>query len=53
LLTKETALLAQSKTYFGNDKIRKAIPGFSFRPLEQTIKNSCERYLGTVNAMQP
>jgi dihydroflavonol-4-reductase len=53
LLTRESALLAQSKTYFGNDKIRKAFPGFSFKPLEQTIKNSCERYLGTVNAMQP
>lgn len=53
LLTRESAMLAQSKTYFENDKIRAAFPGFSFTPLEQTIKSACERYLGTVNAMQP
>jgi dihydroflavonol-4-reductase len=53
LLTKESAKVAQSRTYFENDKIRKALPGFSFIPLDQTIKKACESYLGTVTAMQP
>jgi dihydroflavonol-4-reductase len=53
LLTKESARVAQSKTYFENDKIRKALPGFSFTPLEQTIKKACKNYLGTVTALQP
>jgi dihydroflavonol-4-reductase len=53
LLTKESARVAQSKTNFINDKILKTLPGFSFTPLEQSIKKACEKYLGTVNAMQP
>jgi dihydroflavonol-4-reductase len=50
LLTKESARVAQSKTYFDNDKILKALPGFSFTPLEETVKTACTRYLGTINA---
>jgi nucleoside-diphosphate-sugar epimerase len=53
LLTKESARVAQSKTYFENAKILKALQGFSFTPLEQTIQKACEKYLGTINAMQP
>ena len=53
LLTRESARVAISKTYFGNDKILKALPGFSFTPLEKSIENACKKYLGTVNAMQP
>jgi dihydroflavonol-4-reductase len=53
LLTKESARVGQSKTYFQNDKIRGVFPGFSFMPLDQTIKKACENYLGTVTAMQP
>jgi dihydroflavonol-4-reductase len=53
LLTKESTRVAFSKTYFENDKILKALPGFSFTPLEQAIKMACEKYLGMVNAMQP
>jgi dihydroflavonol-4-reductase len=52
LLTKESARVALSKTYFDNDKILSTLPGFSFTPLEQSIKKACEKYLGTVNAMQ-
>ena len=52
LLTRESARVAQSKTYFVNDKIRKALPGFSFTPLEESIKKACKKYLGTVNALQ-
>jgi nucleoside-diphosphate-sugar epimerase len=53
LLTKESARVAQSKTWFLNDKILETLPGFSFTPLDQTIKKACEKYAGTVNAMQP
>ena len=52
LLTRESARVAISKTYFANDKILKALPGFSFTPLEQSIREACKKYLGTVNAMQ-
>ena len=53
LLTKESSRVAFSKTYFENDKILKTLPGFSFTPLEQSIKKACEKYLGMVNAVQP
>ncbi len=45
LLTKESARVAQSKTWFENDKILQALPGFSFTPLEETIQKACDRYL--------
>jgi dihydroflavonol-4-reductase len=53
MLTKESARVAQSQTWFENDKILKALPGFSFTPLEETIKKACEKYTGTINAVQP
>lgn len=53
LLTKESARVAQSKTWFENDKLLKAFPDFSFTPLEETIKKACKNYLGTIHAMQP
>jgi dihydroflavonol-4-reductase len=52
LLTKESARVAQSQTWFENDKLLTALPGFSFTPLEQTIKKACENYSGTINAVQ-
>ena len=48
LLTKESARVAQSQTYFENDKILKIFPGFSFTPLEISIKNACEKYMSPV-----
>lgn len=45
LLTKETAKIAQSKTYFDNSKILKALPGFQFATIEETVKKSCAKYL--------
>ncbi len=45
LLTRESARVAVSQTYFENDKIRRALPGFSFRPLRETIEASCKKYL--------
>lgn len=50
ILTKESVRVANSKTHFENAKILKALPGFSFTPLEETIKKACNLYLGTVNA---
>ncbi|MGN6164200.1 MAG: NAD-dependent epimerase/dehydratase family protein [Flavisolibacter sp.] len=45
LLTKETAKVAHSKTSFDNSALLKALPQFQFTPLENVIKNACEKYL--------
>ena len=45
LLTRESAKIAQSKTYFSNEKLLTALPGFSFTPLVQSIQKDCEQYL--------
>lgn len=45
LLTRESARVAQSKTFFDNGKILRALPEFSFTPLQQTISKACENYL--------
>jgi nucleoside-diphosphate-sugar epimerase len=37
LLTKETTLTAQASVYFDNSKLLKALPDFSYTPLEDTI----------------
>ncbi|TAL51442.1 MAG: NAD-dependent epimerase/dehydratase family protein [Chitinophagaceae bacterium] len=52
LLTKETAKLALSKTYWENDKILKALPGFSFTPLEESIQKACKKYEEAIKTMQ-
>lgn len=52
LLTKETAGIALTKTYWENDKILKALKGFSFLPLDQCIKNACKNYAAAISAMQ-
>src|SRR5688572_14551247 len=46
LLTRESAIVAVSKTYFENDKLLNALPGFIFTPLEQTIRRASGKYLG-------
>jgi nucleoside-diphosphate-sugar epimerase len=45
LLTRESARVAQSKTYFDNGKVLKVLPEFSFTPLRETISKACEKYL--------
>lgn len=45
LLTQESVRIAQTKTYFKNDKILQALPGFSFSPLQLTIQNACKKFL--------
>lgn len=52
LLTRETAKIALSKTYWQNDKILKALPGFSFLSLEQCIKKACKNYADAISNMQ-
>ena len=45
LLTKESARIAQSHTFFDNNKILRQLPGFRFTPLQQTVQLACEAYL--------
>ena len=52
LLTKETARIALSKTYWQNDKILKTLPGFSFMSLESCITKACKNYADAVKNMQ-
>ncbi|HMX77913.1 MAG TPA: NAD-dependent epimerase/dehydratase family protein, partial [Chitinophagaceae bacterium] len=44
LLTKESAKVACSQTWFENEKLLNALPGFTYRPLEETIKKACDQY---------
>ena len=53
LLTKEGARVAQSQTHFENDKILKALPEFSFTPLEESIKSACEKYASPPTPLHP
>jgi hypothetical protein len=53
ILTKETARVAQTKTYFENDKILLALKGFSFTPLQQSIIHACKKYMETLKPLQP
>jgi nucleoside-diphosphate-sugar epimerase len=49
LLTRDSARVAQSKTYFENTKVLAALPGFSFTPLEQSIGQAAKKYLNGSN----
>jgi len=44
LVTKESAKVANSETEFDGSKLLKVLPGFQYRPLEETIQNACSRY---------
>lgn len=45
LLTKETIRTSRARVYFDNSKILKTLPGFQFRKMEETIKDTCTFYL--------
>ena len=45
LLTRESARVARSSTWFENDKILRQLPDFAFTPLEDAIKAACQAYL--------
>jgi dihydroflavonol-4-reductase len=49
ILTKETARIAQSATYFDNNKIKAFLPAFTFTSFEQTIHNACKSYLSALH----
>ena len=49
LLTKETADTAQTKSYFDNTKLLKALPQFTYRPLQQTITDTCAALQQIIN----
>jgi dihydroflavonol-4-reductase len=51
LLTQQSARIAQSKTYFQNQKLLRTLPGFSFKPLAQSIEKACEKYLQHVQPL--
>lgn len=44
LLTKETAKVSHSQTSFDNSALLKALPAFSFTPLDTVIKKACAQY---------
>jgi dihydroflavonol-4-reductase len=48
MLTRESARVAQSLTYFDNRKILAQLPGFLFTPLEATIQEACRDYLRAI-----
>ena len=41
LLTKETVRTAQAKVFFDNTKLKEALKGFQYLPLEETIRHTC------------
>lgn len=50
LLTKETAATAMTKATFDNNKLKKFLPGFSYRTLEDTIADSCVALQQNINS---
>jgi len=50
ILTRESARVAQSMTYFDNRKLLAALPDFQFTPLEKTIRLACTDYLRYLDA---
>ena len=41
LITKETATAALEKVYFNNSKLKKFLPQFNYRSIEETITETC------------
>lgn len=41
LITKETAATALAKVNFNNNKLKDYLPGFTYRPLEETVADTC------------
>ncbi|HZJ60439.1 MAG TPA: NAD-dependent epimerase/dehydratase family protein [Chitinophagaceae bacterium] len=53
LLTRESAKVAHSHTFFENDKLLKAFPQFSFTPLQESIQKTCKKYLHAIKTLSP
>ncbi|MGV3658344.1 MAG: NAD-dependent epimerase/dehydratase family protein [Chitinophagaceae bacterium] len=48
LLTRQSARVAHSRTQFDNSALLKALPQFSYTPLQQVIDAACRQYLQAV-----
>lgn len=44
LITKVTAIAAQRQTLYDNSKLLRALPGFQYKPIQQTIDEYCIEY---------
>lgn len=44
LLTRETARTAQAKVHFNNTKLLKALPAFSYTPIETSVERICQEF---------
>ncbi len=51
LLTSESAKVAHNNTFFENDKLLKALPQFSFTPLQESIQKTCKKYLHAIKTL--
>ncbi|MFT3681872.1 MAG: NAD-dependent epimerase/dehydratase family protein [Ferruginibacter sp.] len=49
LVTKETALTALASVHFDNSKLKKFLPGFQYRQLEDTISYTCTELMRRKN----
>lgn len=49
LVTKETAATALATVHFDNSKLKSFLPGFRYRPLEETISDTCAAFQQKLN----
>ncbi len=49
LLTRETAATAMTKAHFDNSKLKKFLPGFEYRKMEETITDTCTALQQKIN----
>lgn len=49
LLTRETAINALAIAYFNNSKLKRFLPGFEYKKIEDTIKNCCAAFQQKIN----
>lgn len=49
LVTKETAKTALATVHFDNSKLKKFLPGFAYRSIEETITYTCELFQQKLN----
>lgn len=44
LITRETMAMSSRRFYYDNAKIKTALPGFAFNPIEETVKRVCAEF---------
>jgi dihydroflavonol-4-reductase len=50
LVTKETAATALATSNFDNSKLKKFLPGFNYRPIEESIEYTCTAFKQKLNS---